>query len=71
MGALKDYYPDNERTFHWQRRSDAVKFLSEKITFKRVKETYHRLLLDKKKRVAVFRTYPEKYFDQVQNQEVE
>ena len=33
MGALKDFYPDSQRPFHWQRNSDTVKFLKEKITF--------------------------------------
>jgi secreted Zn-dependent insulinase-like peptidase len=37
MGALKDYYQDSERPFHWHRRSDAVKFLQENMTFERVK----------------------------------
>ena len=33
------------------------------MTFERVKLTYERILLSEKRRMAIFRTYPEKYFD--------
>lgn len=33
------------------------------MTFEKVKDTYQRILLSKERRMAIFRTYPEKYFD--------
>jgi secreted Zn-dependent insulinase-like peptidase len=72
MGALKDYSLEENRPFHWHRRADALKFLQEEMTFERVKSTYHRLLIgEKSRRIAIFRTYPPKYFHMIKDSTME
>ena len=63
MGAIKDYFPVEGHSFHWTRRQDQIDYLKNEMTFERVKLTYERILLSEKRRMAIFRTYPEKYFD--------
>jgi len=62
MGVLKTYSHKADSSFNWEIRDQEIAVLKKGITLVQVLETYRRLLLNEdSKRMAIFRTYPEKH----------
>ena len=73
MSNLKDFYPEESIQTIWHRRYKEVEYLkSGKLTFEVVQKVYTEMMLDKAtRRMAIFRTYPEKLSHLAKNLELE